>query len=59
LYTPPVTPWEWAAPEVVSLRHSESTKVAQDMRSVMIQIEMQRKKNMKTLPTFQWLTSTI
>ena len=35
-------------PEVVSLRHSESTKVAEDMKSVMIQIEMQRKKNMKT-----------
>jgi len=35
-------------PEVVTLRHSESTKVAEDMKSVMIRIEMQRKKNMKT-----------
>jgi len=34
--------------ESVSLRKTESTQIAEDMKSVMIRIEMQRKKNMKS-----------
>lgn len=36
---------EKTAPEPVSLRHTASTEIADDMKSVMVRIEMQRKQN--------------
>jgi len=46
-------------PEPVSLRHTASTEIADDMKSVMVRIEMQRKMNQaKNSPSKKRSTST-
>lgn len=50
---------EKTEPEPVSLRHTASTEIADDMKSVMVRIEMQRKMNQaKNSPTKKRSTST-
>jgi len=50
---------EKTEPEPVSLRHTASTEIADDMKSVMVRIEMQRKMNQaKNSPTRKRSTST-
>jgi len=49
---------EKTEPEPVSLRHTASTEIADDMKSVMVRIEMQRKMNQaKNSPTRKRATS--
>jgi len=50
---------EKTEPEPVSLRHTASTEIADDMKSVMVRIEMQRKMNQaKNSPSKKRSTST-
>ncbi|MFT7371535.1 MAG: hypothetical protein ACI9T9_000211 [Oleiphilaceae bacterium] len=50
---------EKTQPGAVSLRHTESTEIADDMKSVMVRIEMQRKMNQaKNSPSRKRSTST-
>lgn len=50
---------EKAEPEPVSLRHTASTEIADDMKSVMVRIELQRKMNQaKNSPSRKRTTST-